>query len=362
MEINKKVAKLIRRVAISEGKIILETDELPDTEYAFYLYHKNGTDKLFYSPESRVNFQIPIETGEYSARFFYRTNDVVEVFTLFFVVDKDEKIYSAEKELVIDEDGFGFDYYNNNSLITFVVFNGDGTKISTLPFGLGFLIKLGFNVIGVRQDNNCYQLLSYEKFREIVQPIVRGKKTFLYGSSLGGYCALYYAGAINGVVIAAAPRNPIHSSIENMTTAVGKHDYLHEDMKSNPITSKFALVVFDPENNVDKVFFDQVVAPSYPNLKLLEAPNAGHEVLLHLNHTRQLKNIIINIVEGFYGNVRLDNSLKSPYTDKNLAFKHFKSGNYRETIYYASSALKESSKVKLDKELVSIINHSLSKI
>lgn len=205
-------------------------------------------------------------------------------------------------------------------------------------------------------------MLSYENFRKTVQPIVIGKKTFLYGSSLGGYCALYYAGAVDGVVIAAAPRNPIHSSIVDMTTAVGKHDYLHEDMKSNPITNKFALVVFDPENNVDKVFFDKVVAPSYPNLKILEAPNAGHEVLLHLNHTKQLKDIIVNIVEGFYENVRLDNSLKSPYLDRTLAFKYFKNKDYRKTIYYASSALKESNRVKLDRELISIINSSLSKI
>lgn len=352
---------LQRQIKISQGRFILETSGMLDTEYAFYLNHRKGTEKLFYSDSRSIISEVPVEPGDYSARFFYKKNGKVSSSTVYFTVDSEMNLYTSEKTSIIDEPGFNMNYYDNNSSKTFIVFNGDGGKKSTAPFGLSFLIKMGFNVLAVGQDNNCYQELSFNRFKELTQPIIKDKKVFLYGSSLGGYCALYYSGAVNGVVIAAAPRNPIHPSIKALTKASGDYDYLHEDMRKVPTTQEKVIVILDPKNEVDSIFFNDVVAPVYPNLRVLESPYAGHEVLMHLNYTGELKKLINDIVSD-NTEISLDNTKSSPYKDKTLAQYHIKSENYKKAIYFASRALKDSKKEKLDEILISLIKSSLHRL
>lgn len=179
---------------------------------------------------------------------------------------------------------------------------------------------------------------------------------------MGGYCAIYYAGAIKGIAIAAAPRNPIHPSISEITTAVGNYDYLHRDITSHPVTDKVVLVILDPENIVDKTFYNNVVAPSYPNLTLIEVPYAGHEVLLHLNFTNELKEIIKKVVNEDYSDITIDLSKTSPYRDKSLALKYLNDKSFRLSVFHAGRGLLESKKEKLDNQLTSIIGKALSKI
>lgn len=172
-----KVADVLaRNVYIENDRFCLETELVSNTEYAFYLHHKNGTEKVSYSLSHKIELETNVESGDYSARFFYKKEGIVDAVTLFFVVDNQKNIYSVESNTVINEPGYSIDYYDNNSSTTFIVFNGDGTKKTTAGFGLGFLVKLGYNVVAVKQDNNCYQTLSFEKFKEVVQPITEGKK------------------------------------------------------------------------------------------------------------------------------------------------------------------------------------------
>lgn len=353
-------SNVIRSVFISDGKIFLSTHQIKNTEYAFYLSHQHGTEKVFYSNNNEACFSIPTLIGEYTARFFYKTNNIIKYTKVFFIIDRDYRILISEIKSIVEEESYAIDYYPNGSAITFIVFNGDGSRKSTAPFGLGFLIKLGFNVVAVKQENNRYQSLSFSVFKDTVTPIVMGKQVFLYGSSLGGYCAAYFAGAVNGAVIAAAPRNPIHDSIKNLLNTEG--DYWHKTIAENQLTDKQVLVILDPKNDIDRIFFESVVLPAYPYLTLLEAPHAGHEVLLHLNHTHQLKRIILNMVEGCYENISIDSSLDSPYRDRTLALNYFRMKNYRKCIYFASNALNESKKRKLDGELISLIDMSLKRL
>lgn len=357
---SKLISEVRRSVRIENKNIILETEIVDNTEYAFYLSHKNGTEKVFYSLDSEAGFFFPDLQGEYTARFFYKNHDGIEYVRAYFIIDNLGRVFFSEIDSIIDEDKYSIDYYFNNSDTTFIVFNGDGSKKTTPPFGLSYLIKKGFNVIAVKQENDRYQSLSYSAFKEIVTPIVKDKRVFLYGSSLGGYCALYYAGAVNGVVIAAAPRNPIHPSIKNLLKTNG--EYLHKKINQHRITDRYVLVILDPTNEVDKLFFEEVVLPSYPNLRLLQAPYAGHEVLLHLNYTGELKSILSDVITEDYLNIKIDNSLDSPYKDKTIALDYFSKKDYRSAILYTAKALKVSDKEKLDTQLLSLLNASLNQL
>src|SRR5690625_4435151 len=84
-------------------------------------------------------------------------------------------------------------YYNNYSTKTFITFHGIRGDIHSKGFGLDFLLKSGYNVIACTNAiGSYYQSLSFEAFKEAVCPVVAEKQVFLYGSSLGGYCAIYY--------------------------------------------------------------------------------------------------------------------------------------------------------------------------
>ncbi|WP_347456079.1 hypothetical protein ABEF89_00505 [Acinetobacter thermotolerans] len=203
-----------------------------------------------------------------------------------------------ENENIIEHDNYKIDYYNISSNSTFIVFNGYGSNKKSKPFGLLFLINLGFNVISVLQDNNQYQGLSFEDFEFYVAKYVKNKNVFLYGSSLGAYAAIYYAGAVNGTVIAAAPRNSAHPIMNSTSENFKDVKFLHKDISANQKTCQLVYVFIDPLNDVDMFFLKNVIYSSYPNLILLPFKFAGHEVLYHLNKTNQLKNIISEIVDG----------------------------------------------------------------
>lgn len=357
-----KYIDLERHVTIAENGFKLTTEKVTNTEYAFYLNHSQGTEKFFYSESSDVSFNIPVKPGNYFASFFYKCKNIVHKEVLFFVVDSSKQLFLAEQSLIIEEVEYCVDYYNKESPVTFIVFNTDGSNKKRMPFGLAFLIKLGFNVVAVKHNNNCYQPLSFETFRDIVRPLVVDKDVYLYGTSLGGYCALYYAGSVNGTVIASAPRNPIHPVIKAMTVAKGEHSYLHQDMNLLPHTNRLVLVIMDITDEIDKVFFDEVVSVAYPNLKLLNISNVGHDVLAHLTFTREIKPIILNVVNGHYNQISVDVNKLSPHQEHVIALNFYRQNRYREAVFHAGQGLLYSNKEKYDKRLASLLKSAIDRL
>lgn len=351
---------LKRNITIENNKIKFITEKVDGIEYAFYLGHSNGTERKNFSSKSEVFFDIPTVSGDYSARFLYKKNKVLEKKRLYFNIDKSKKVTSAEVLEIVNEDNYSIEYYPKNSEITFIVFNKDGTDKFTVPFALFFLLKLGFNVIAIKQNNDKYQSLSFSTFKNIVSPLVEGKKVFLYGSSLGGYCAAYYAGAVNGVVIAAAPRNSFHPVLASKQKS--NSFYKHSNITDNIISEKYMLVIVDPNHEKDKFFIEQVILPAYPKLNLIELPDVGHEVLFHINYTKQLKKLILDIVYERYDDVSINRNLESPYQYRAISLKCFNEKDYRKAIYYAGRVLNESVGKSIDKQMIYIINKSLSKL
>lgn len=290
------ISLLNRRLSIVNNKIQFNTDKVYGVEYALYISHKKGTEKHAYSNNpSFLTSILPLE-GNYFARLFYKQGENIVCIKTYFNINKHGEINSSEVLTIADEDKYSVEYYPNNSAITFIVFNKDGTNKGTVPFGLFFLLKLGFNVIAIKQDNDKYQSLSFLVFKNLISALVLKKKVFLYGSSLGGYCAVYYGGAVNGTVIAAVPRNSYHPILKDRVAVKG--EFLHDSIISNSLTEKAVVVILDPYHDIDKLFFEEIIFPAYPDLQLIEVPYAGHEVLLHLNRKHQLKDIILNIVYG----------------------------------------------------------------
>lgn len=102
--------------------------------------------------------------------------------------------------------------------------------------------------------------------------------------------------------------------------------------------------------------------PAYPNIKLIELPDVGHEVLYHINYTKQLRRLILDIVYENYTDVFIDKNLESPYQYRVSSFKSFNERNYRKAIYFAALVLDKDESSSLDFQILSVIKKSLNKI
>ncbi len=289
-----------------------------------------------------MRFNVPFSKGSYHAYFFYQIDGVRFQHKLLFLITSELNLIYYEKTVLFDSVSHRVDYYDLGSPITFCVFNGAKTSLKSKPFGVDFLIKKGYNVVSTSHEDNQYQSLSFDEYKEIVNPVVNNKKVFLYGSSLGGYCAVYYAGAVNGTVIASAPRNSAHPYlIENYASAVDYKSYpfRHLEFNDNKLTSNKVYCFFDPGVGIDSDFINQILLSSYPDAKLIEVNFAGHETLFHLNYTGQLEYLIDCIVMDCSDGLNVDQTKNSFYSDLNRARAAFKKNKYKECLFYADRGL-----------------------
>lgn len=270
-----------------------------DNTYAFYLYYKEERETYYYSRKCYKQFQITVKDGSYKAIFFVKHKGIVTTYEQIFQIVNSE-IISVRKKTIYEDNHNLILFFNQNAKKTFIVFNGAGTTKTSKPFGLDYLLSKGVNVIACLHNNNQYQHLSYSKFQEIITPLVKGCEVTLYGSSLGGYCSLYYAGAVNGQVIAAAPRNSAHP--ECMAVFYKKWfssiTYTHTNIVDNKLTTKNVNIIIDPLFEEDVYFLNTFIKPAYPRVNIIEVPSAGHEVLFHLSKTKQLNGLIEKIIIG----------------------------------------------------------------
>lgn len=176
----------------NDGQVVAECEY--EGETAFYL--KSGRrviEKEFYKKRKKYTFVSTPKTGRLSVLFFIRNNDgnvVQKESATYFYNRKKNDLIILNEQVIVEADDYKITYYNNESNVTFVTFNGARSTKNDLPFGFNFLLENGWNLINVAQDNNTqYQSLSLDDFYENVHPLVLGKKVFSYGSSLGGYCA-----------------------------------------------------------------------------------------------------------------------------------------------------------------------------
>lgn len=290
--------------------------------YAFYLYFKDKRETHFYSKKYYKLFSMPLKNGNYRAIFFIKNKGAVTTYEQNFQI-KNGRVIRVAKKIIYEDNSNLILSFNIESKKTFIVFNGAGTTKKSKPFGLDYLLSKGVNVIACLHNNNQYQGLSYEKFQEIITPLVKDCEVTLYGSSLGGYCSLYYAGAVNGQVIAAAPRNSAHPKCMEVFYKhwFSKINYTHNDIANNQLTTSNVNIIIDPLFKEDVYFFETFIKPAYPKANVIEVPSAGHEVLFHLNITKQLDGMIEEIILGKL--LKQCEYLESEFTLYNKAYDSF---------------------------------------
>ncbi|WP_201511647.1 polysaccharide deacetylase family protein [Psychrobacter alimentarius] len=207
--------------------------------------------------------------------------------------------FPKEIETIADEEGYLITFYpskiNTNKLL--ITFGGLPSTKAPKGFGSDFALNNNYHHIFVAQSaNSQYQKLSLEEFRKAVLPLCINMDVYTYGSSLGGYCAIYYSGAINAQAIAAAPKNSAHPTLKhNLKEPV---EFLHTNMIDIPKSEKPPIIIYDPYQREENNFINNIILPAYPNSSLVKVPYSGHLVLQVMKDHGILKDFINNVVEN----------------------------------------------------------------
>lgn len=312
----------IKQIAIKNHKLYVQLWEKKDHQYALYFKRKSEIEKQFYQDSNSFLSQMDITPGVYTITSFFKNKLNEKTYNeLMILISSNLEIQIIKERELANENNYKLSYYNRGSNKTFIVFNGAGSNKESNVFALTYLLNQGYNVVACWQDNeNNYQDLSFNVFNELLAPIVNDHEVFLYGSSLGGYCAFYFAGAVNGTVISAAPLNPVDPILISKYSKESefKDDdfkivrkieaglFKHYGLDNNAKTSKKCYVFIDPMSDRDMYYLHNVILKAYPNVIIKECPFAGHTVLYHLNKTSQLNNIIMSIVKDIEFEIDLE--------------------------------------------------------
>ncbi|WP_417420376.1 hypothetical protein [Halomonas sp.] len=199
-------------------------------------------------------------------------------------------------------------------------------------FGTDFLNKnLIENIFVSHRTYSFYQGLSLKQFYDSVKNYLDDRKVYTYGSSLGAYAAVFYAGVINAKAIALAPRcsiDPIYS--EKFPTEY-KQVFYHEKMSSTNIVSKDEpIIVFDPLYEKDILFVSKRIALAYPAAEYWEIPNGTHSVALTLKNSSVLKDFFFKIINGEnFREIFVDVESNPSYSSKAAGVEYYKK-NFKE--------------------------------
>ncbi|PAU72999.1 hypothetical protein [Vreelandella alkaliphila] len=244
---------------------------------------------------------------------------------------------STQQEIVFNED-FSITRHLPNKIKSDVIvisFDTITGGLSRKGFATDFLINNGIESFFVsHRRHSFYQGLSQSTFRDIMLDHLYGKEVFTYGSSLGGYAAIYYASSINAQPIALAPQcsiDPIHKETPySKYKEVFTHEVLCE--KSNK-TLKIPIIAYDPLFIKDKCFIDERVKKAYPESVFLEVANGGHSIAETLKNSHVLKKFFFYSISGFVDSLRkLDvDAEKNPYYAGKLAGEAWHNKNYSES-------------------------------
>lgn len=221
---------------------------------------------------------------------------------------------SPDVEVLVENESFRVIDCNvsRTSDVLFITFGIVSSHLDHLPFAHAFLSASGFKHIHVAQKRKTsYQLLSFEHFSQLLAPLAAHfRYRFTYGTSLGGYAALYYASAINAHAIASAPRLPLHPEnlkFKGVLWRPGSHwdeaEYKHLPL-SNVVsaTCPVPFVIYDPCDPIDANFVQNCIVPSFPIIRFLEVPGSKHAPLAQLLGKGQLKSVIHDHVASVQGN------------------------------------------------------------
>lgn len=182
-----------------------------------------------------------------------------------------------------------------------ITFNPIRRGLSQTGFGSGFVQWLGFTHVFVSEGaDSLYQDLAPEDLLSAVAPLAANHdRVFLYGSSLGGHAALYYANWVKARAVAISPRLPAHPYFKPWLTAGCKRlcrvPIRHKDLPEVADPALSPVLLYDPWTDSDAAYVDRFVRPAYPEAWFLPVRGAGHRVARVLAYQHRLKPILSDI-------------------------------------------------------------------
>lgn len=152
-------------------------------------------------------------------------------------------------------------------------------------FGPAEVLALGHDAALVEEGEGTFlQDLSLDTLADRLGPWARDHdRVVLWGASLGGYGALFYAGALGGLAVALAPRFALHPYLQphlgpRVARDLADRPRRHPDLARVPASPHNPIVIFDPDEAAGAAFVAQVLAPACPQARLGLLAGAGHRV------------------------------------------------------------------------------------
>lgn len=208
--------------------------------------------------------------------------------------------------VLVDEDGFMITHHEQTSgqrgdklIVTFDNLNGKKRRVG---FGTDFLASRGYETIHVAQKaGSFYQELDLETFARVLGPFARDRKMYTYGSSLGGYAAIYYAGCIDAQAIALSAQPVIYAQTRSLNRSYRKFETAlkHPELGSGQVPkSKFLpITVHDPLLAYDEYIFREHILKLYGDAKAVLLENGMHSVAGSMLASGVLKDFILHAIE-----------------------------------------------------------------
>ncbi|MGJ8516656.1 hypothetical protein [Carnimonas bestiolae] len=230
-------------------------------------------------------------------------------------------------------------------------------------FGTKFLLKNGYENIYVSQSRYThFQSLSRKLLKKKISSVVRGRKIFTFGTSIGGYAALYYGDYLDANILAFAPRLSIHPDVIRAHPQVNKNTYvkysrtlyLHSDIKKVNYNDNVT-IVYDGKLEEDAFFFNKKVKPYFANATVYRLENNSHDIPALLKEAGILSSFVKSVFSGS-SDVSCDIDYSSTKIVKRIRSRELREEGRFEECYQVTLALLEDNPTledfKLYKELV----------
>lgn len=190
-----------------------------------------------------------------------------------------------------------------------ICFAPQGGGMGETGFGTALCRKHGWNHIYVgKGQQSKYRSLSIERFFDVVAPVTSGMDVMTYGSSAGGYAALYFGGSVDARILAACPRNSQHPNNYRRATErrlgademaqMAKRFYHTADLNEVPLSKHQPIIVYDRRQPKDHRMVQKWALSAYPGAEIINVPNSGHKPLERLRMTGGLSYLLKSFVSN----------------------------------------------------------------
>lgn len=242
--------------------------------------------------------------------------------------------------LVADDPEFRITLHDHPSPASDRVIVTFGTLPSGLAdrgFGTDFALKNGFSTIHVAQrKQSSYQGLSLDQFTHAVVPALAGRQAVTYGTSLGGYAAVYYGGIIDAEIVCAAPRLSVLPELGRPLSRTAA--CLHLPLDQTPCTTRRVSFIYDPHQASEAHLMDRYLRPMYPDAVHHVFPFFGHKILESLARTIRLQSLIAPLLKGESVSIEADGTGNAIW-NANRARHALKAGEIAEALQHGHRSI-----------------------